>query len=99
MTVIGKVQIGQVVRSKCGRDTGKYFVVVGKENQFVLLADGDIRKAEAPKKKNSKHIQITNFCMPAAAFTDADKKTLFNSEIRRSLMEITEKIDRDRRRR
>lgn len=93
MTVIGKMQIGQVVRSKCGRDTGKYFVVVGKENEFVLLADGSLRKVEAPKKKNSKHIQITRFCLPTTAFTDADKKTLSNSEIRRSLMEITEKID------
>lgn len=93
MTVMTKVSIGQVVRSKCGRDAGRYFVVVGKENEFVFLADGDMRKVEAPKKKNIKHIQVTGFCLPMTAFTDADKETLSNREIRRGLMEITEEID------
>lgn len=93
MTVISEVQIGQVVRSKRGRDKGKFFVVIGRENGYVLLADGKMRKVEAPKRKNSKHIQVTGYCLPMTAATGADTEVLSNNEIRRSLMEITEKID------
>lgn len=93
MTVINNVCIGQVVRSKCGRDAGKYFVVVGKEKEFVFLADGEMRKVEAPKKKNIKHIQVTGSCLPMTAFPDANQGSLSNKEIRNGLMEITKGID------
>jgi ribosomal protein L14E/L6E/L27E len=54
-------QIGQVVRSKAGRDKGRVFVVVGKfDDQHVLVADGDLRKIEKPKKKKFKHLQRYN---------------------------------------
>lgn len=88
--LMNDVSIGQVVRSKCGRDVGKYFVVVGKENDFVFLADGDIRRVEAPKKKNIKHIQTTGFCLPITAFPDTIEDSLSNREIRRGLMKITQ---------
>lgn len=44
-----------------GRDQGRLFVIVGLVNEnFVLLADGDLRKIENPKVKNIKHIHFTN---------------------------------------
>jgi ribosomal protein L14E/L6E/L27E len=44
-----------------GRDAGNFAVVVGfEEPHFVLLADGNKRKIDRPKKKNLKHIQVTN---------------------------------------
>ena len=82
------VRIGQVVRSKCGRDAGKYFVVIGKEKKFVFLADGDTRKVKAPKKKNIKHIQVTNFILPIAASDETITETLSNREIRNGLKTI-----------
>jgi ribosomal protein L14E/L6E/L27E len=52
---------GQIVRILRGRDAGNFAIVVGcQEPYFVLLADGDRRKMECPKKKNVKHIQVTN---------------------------------------
>lgn len=90
MTVITDVKIGQVVRSKRGRDVGKYYVVVGKEKDLVFLADGNVRRIEAPKKKNIKHIQVTGFCLPMIAFPDAINESLSNREIRRGLMNITQ---------
>lgn len=94
MTVISNIKIGQVVRSKTGRDAGKYFVVIGKENQYVFLADGDMRRVEAPKKKNIKHIQVTGCCLPMTFLETADK-SLSNGDIRRGLSEIIERIDLD----
>jgi len=52
--------IGQIVYSKRGRDKGNLFVVVGLCDEYCFIADGDLRKIEAPKKKKLKHIQPTN---------------------------------------
>lgn len=54
-------RLGQIVKVLRGRDAGSLAIVVGlKEPHMVLLADGDRRKIDRPKKKNMKHIQITN---------------------------------------
>ena len=53
--------LGRVVRSKRGRDQGKIFVIVKVINdQFVIIADGDLRKIENPKVKNLRHLQLVN---------------------------------------
>lgn len=50
-------RIGQVVRSKAGRDNGKAFIVVATEENYVYVADGATRRLESPKKKKLRHIQ------------------------------------------
>ncbi len=50
-------RVGQVVRSKAGRDNGKAFMIVRTEDNYVYIADGAIRKLESPKRKKIKHIQ------------------------------------------
>ena len=56
-----KLNIGDVVLSKKGRDANNYFMVVSIENDdFVLVADGKKHVLAKPKKKNVKHIQIMN---------------------------------------
>jgi len=49
---------GRVVLSLAGRDEGRYFVVLQQlDDQHVLLADGDTRKHQHPKKKKIKHLK------------------------------------------
>ncbi|MBZ4663313.1 MAG: RNA-binding protein [Caloramator sp.] len=51
------IALGQIVHSRAGRDKGRYFIVVGIiDENYVLLADGDLRKIESPKKKKIKHL-------------------------------------------
>ena len=50
-------RVGQLVRSKAGRDKGVDFVGVKSDNGYVYVADGRMRKLENPKKKKIKHIQ------------------------------------------
>ncbi|HRY12960.1 MAG TPA: KOW domain-containing RNA-binding protein [Syntrophomonadaceae bacterium] len=58
---IGIDILGKVVISKSGRDKGKAFVVIGILNErFLLICDGDIRKIENPKKKNTRHLSFTS---------------------------------------
>jgi ribosomal protein L14E/L6E/L27E len=52
--------IGKIVYSKAGRDKDQYFVIVGILNEnFVYIANGDIRNIENPKKKKVKHLIFT----------------------------------------
>lgn len=58
------IELGRVVLSRAGRDRGRYFVVVGKvDEQFVLIADGELRKLQNPKKKKLKHLTPKPACM------------------------------------
>ncbi len=79
-----KMQIS-FARSKAGHDKGKHYVVVYEEPEYLYLADGISRTAEAPKKKNRKHAQIINR-IPAQileVFTSWDPPS--DTEIRRAL--------------
>ncbi len=52
-----EVFAGDIVFSKAGRDKDKPFVVIQVlDAQFVLLADGRVRRADKPKKKKIKHL-------------------------------------------
>jgi large subunit ribosomal protein L14e len=54
-----KPQLGQIVRILRGRDLNKYAVIIEIVDQrFILIADGDKRKFDQPKKKNLLHLQL-----------------------------------------
>lgn len=50
---------GQIVKSYAGRDKGRFFVVLSTDDKFALIADGKVRKIEAPKKKKWMHLKPT----------------------------------------
>lgn len=51
------IRIGQYVRSKAGRDKDRVFIVMKiVDEKFVLIADGDLRRIEKPKKKKIRHL-------------------------------------------
>ncbi|MBO8158062.1 KOW domain-containing RNA-binding protein [Thermosyntropha sp.] len=89
-------RIGKVVFSKAGRDKGRMFVVVGVvNNNFCLLADGDLRKIENPKLKNSKHLQFTNIIAEDVMAYLKEGKVPENHVIRKNLKKIGEARERD----
>ncbi|NLP46535.1 MAG: RNA-binding protein [Epulopiscium sp.] len=78
-------KIGQVVYSKRGRDQGKFFVVVEIKEEYVYLADGKLRKIEQPKKKNKRHIQVTNHIISNLQEKILKNIKVSNADIRKSL--------------
>lgn len=50
--------IGFLAYSLAGHDKGKIYLVVEETQNYVYVADGQIRLIDTPKKKNKKHIQI-----------------------------------------
>lgn len=82
-----KLTVGSVVCSKAGRDSGRCFVVMWAEENFVGLCDGDLRKTDKIKKKKIKHVIPTEYVSAfVVAKLDAGEKVT-NSEIRRELAE------------
>lgn len=54
------MRLGDVVYSKSGRDSGRYFAVIATEGEkFVRIADGDVRRLKNAKLKNVRHLKET----------------------------------------
>lgn len=49
-------ETGDVVISLAGHDKGTCYVVVGKENDIFLLANGKTKLMDSPKHKKPKHL-------------------------------------------
>ena len=62
ITIYSVLDLGELVISTAGRDSGRYFIVVEiVDNKYIKIADGDLRKIEEPKLKNIKHVQSTGY--------------------------------------
>ena len=65
-----KLMKGSVVRAEAGRDGGGFFGVVGTDEKYCFIADGRSRKLSSPKRKNIKHIRITDSMIDLNDITD-----------------------------
>ena len=79
------LQISDVVISIRGRDQGEVFYVIGREGEYLLLANGKNRTLEAPKRKKQKHVEkvLRSETRVAAKLRSGDK--VLNGELRRDL--------------
>jgi len=51
---------GDIVLSKAGRDKNKHFIVLEViDDNYVFVADGDLRRVDSPKRKKCKHLENT----------------------------------------
>lgn len=55
---------GLVVKAKAGRDKDDFFVVLEFDEKYVFICNGKRRTLEKPKKKNIKHLALTNTVLP-----------------------------------
>ena len=60
--------VGQIVCSKSGRDKGYFMVVVNKDDNYLYVCDGKERPLERPKRKNAKHLSLTNTVLEEDSF-------------------------------
>ena len=75
---------GQVIKSAAGRDKGYFMTVTAYDGSFVYVRDGKERRLGHPKRKNPKHITVTEFSL-----TESD----LNSD--RSLRKALARIESD----
>ena len=82
---VSKLEKGQIVVSKAGRDKGKFLIVLSYDNNGVFVIDGKERPIERPKKKSPKHIYATKQCL-------SEKDFATNRAARKSLRTAAEKM-------
>ncbi|ADU52351.1 LSU ribosomal protein L14E [Thermaerobacter marianensis DSM 12885] len=78
--------IGQLVTSRAGRDRGRPYLVVGVlDDRFVLVADGDLRPVDRPKRKNMRHLVFHRAWAQEIRQQLAAGKRPGNADLRRAL--------------
>ena len=87
------VETGSVVRSKAGRDQGRLFLVVEEvDDDFVMIANGDLRKMDRRKKKRRKHLKPTGTVIQALKDRLSRGEKVEDHELRAWLREEEEKL-------
>ena len=85
------VEIGCFVISKAGRDRGRLFLVVAEvDDDFVMVANGGLRKMDHQKKKRRKHLKPTGRRVEALRDRLSGGKTVEAHELRAWLSEEEE---------
>lgn len=81
------VQLGEIVKSRAGRDAGRLFVINRIVNeQYVLIVDGDLRKLERPKKKKLKHIEPSGVVLEELVpGLEGKGRKLNNADVRKAI--------------
>lgn len=80
------LKVGQVVKSKAGRDKGKIFIIQEiTDDKYVMICDGKLRKISKPKKKKSKHLIAYNTVFEEFSEKVTKKEKINNAFVRRIL--------------
>ena len=79
------IKKGTVVYSKAGRDKGDFQVVVNCYEGYVEVCDGKYRPLERVKRKNLKHIKVTNSMIN-------EENMLTNKSIRKELQSFSKNV-------
>lgn len=86
MNTTNDLTIGQVVKSRAGRDKGNIFLVLSiVDINYVLVVDGDLRKIDNPKKKKVKHLTVYNTVLPELKYKLDNNIKINNAYIRKLL--------------
>lgn len=79
------IELGSVVFSKAGRDAGRFYIVTEiVSDEFVRIADGELRRIDKPKLKKIKHLRVEAVNEKLAEKL-RDGKKVFDAEIRSNL--------------
>ncbi len=83
---------GDIVLSKAGRDKNKYFIVLETvDENFVMIADGDVRKVDSPKRKKCKHLENTGNKSEFIKEKLGEGVRVTNPDLKKELAEYNEK--------
>lgn len=75
-------ELGEIVYSVAGRDSGRYFAVVELvDDNYVRIADGALRKIGSPKVKKIKHLRSQKEICSKIAAKLAEGQKIFDSEL------------------
>ncbi|WP_170287671.1 KOW domain-containing RNA-binding protein [Aquibacillus halophilus] len=89
-------RIGQVVQILQGREAGQFAIVIQiVDDRFVLLADGEKRKYDRPKKKNRHHIELLNYISPEVQNSLLETGRVTNGKLRFAISKFVNEVVTD----
>lgn len=80
-----KVNKSDIVKSIAGRDKDRVFIVLDIQGEFLVLADGKLRRIEKPKTKKIKHTEFITVVNSPLKQKIINGEQVLNSEIRKTL--------------
>jgi ribosomal protein L14E/L6E/L27E len=79
--------VGRVCLSRSGRDKDRYFVVTQViDDDYVMIADGVMRKLNKPKKKKIKHLSMKPLVLDVIAGKLETGKKVFDAELKSAII-------------
>jgi len=82
-------KIGQIVEILKGRDAGKLAVILTVlDERFVMIADGDKRKFDQPKKKNLLHLKLYDRISSEVASSLSETGRVTNGKLRYAVQSV-----------
>lgn len=76
------MELGQIVFSKAGRDSGKYYCVVEIiDENTVKIADGNLRHIKSAKLKNVKHLKTNGDILEKISEKLKNSQQVFDAEL------------------
>ncbi|WP_077623985.1 KOW domain-containing RNA-binding protein [Sediminibacillus massiliensis] len=89
-------RIGQIVRIEQGREAGQFAIIIKiLDDRFVLLADGEKRKYDRPKKKNLNHIELFNYISPEVQNSLLETGRVTNGKLRFAISKFVNEVVTD----
>lgn len=86
MEITNDLRVGQIVKSKAGRDKGRIFIITEMvDDIYVKICDGELRKVSKPKLKKIKHLIVYNRVFEEIETRVSKNEKLNNAYIRRLL--------------
>ena len=90
----GSKMLGRLVKSTAGRDCGRLFIVVGEiDEKYILLADGDLRSIDSPKKKKLKHVKVYDAQAEQVSGQLCEGRGILNAELRKTISLLASQLD------
>ena len=88
------MELGQVVYSKQGRDSGRYYAVVEiVDETYVKIADGKLRRVKSPKLKKVKHLKTKGDMLEKISEKLKQNAQVFDTELCSALRPYNEEVD------
>ena len=86
------LKLGDIIYSKAGRDSNRYYIVMKIDEPYIWTCDGNLHKVDKMKKKKIKHTKYMDYQSEYIKNKLMNAEKISNSEIRRELKEFVEKV-------
>lgn len=94
MTEHAKLSPGDIVRNRRGKDEGQLTVVIGLEDERIaLVADGDKRRFDRPKRKNVLHLESIGIVNEEVASSLRETGRVTNGKLRFAIVDALRRLE------